>query len=325
VALFTSRRIARAAIWLCASALIMAAAACGSEPRASDTAAGGGKEPAREGTFPVTIEAANGAVTIEAKPERIVSLSATATEMLFAIGAGDQVEAVDDQSNYPAEAPTTDLSGLEVNLEAVAGYEPDLVVYSNDPGGLEESLDELGIPALMEPAAVTLDGTYAQIEQLGESTGHPSEARDLVATMKADIEEISDSLPTFDTPPDYYHELDTNYFTVTSKTFIGEIYSLLGLENIADAADKDKTGYPQLSAEYIIEADPDLVFLADTKCCDQSATSVAKRPGWGQIAAVTNGGVVELDDDVASRWGPRVVDFLRTAAEAVTELEGATT
>jgi iron complex transport system substrate-binding protein len=311
-------------MWLGALAMLIAPIACGSEPAPTDTAASGNaSEVAAE--FPVTIDAANGKVTIEARPERIVSLSPTATEMLFAIDAGDQVEAVDDQSDYPADAPVTDLSGYEVNIEAVAGYEPDLVVYSNDPGGLQKSLDKLGITAAMEPAAITLEDTYAQIEQLGVATGHPREASELVDEMRDDVEEITGSVPTFDSPPDYYHELDTSYFTVTSKTFIGEIYSLLGLENIADAADKDKTGYPQLSAEYIIEADPDLVFLADTKCCDQTAASVAERPGWGSLTAVENGGVIELDDDIASRWGPRVIDFLRTAADAVAGLEGATT
>jgi iron complex transport system substrate-binding protein len=324
VVLRTSRRFARATIWTCGFALIMAVAACGSEPEPTDTGAqttGSVREPA----FPVTIEAANGEVTIETRPERIVSLSATATEMLFAIEAGDQVAAVDDQSNYPAEAPMTELSGFEVNIEAIAGYEPDLVVYSNDPGGFQKSLDKLGIPALMEPAAVTLDDTYAQIEQLGVATGHPAQASDVVAEMRSEIDQITGLSPQFDSPPDYYHELDTNYFTVTSKTFIGEMYSLLGLDNIADAADKDKTGYPQLSGEYILDADPDIVFLADTKCCDQTADTVAGRPGWRQLTAVRNGAVVELDDDIASRWGPRVVDFLRAAADAVSQLEGTTT
>jgi iron complex transport system substrate-binding protein len=241
--------------------------------------------------------------------------------MLFAIGAGEQVTAVDDQSTYPEEAPMTDLSGFEVNVEAIAGYEPDLVVYSNDSGGLQKSLDKLGITALMEPAAVTVDDTYAQIEQLGDATGHRDEADEVVADMKSEIDEIVAELPEFDEAPTYYHELDTNYFTVTSETFIGEVYSLLGLENIADAADEDKTGYPQLSAEYILEADPDLVFLADTKCCGQTEATVSQRPGWKQLAAVQNAAVVELDDDIASRWGPRVVDFLSAAATAVSELE----
>jgi iron complex transport system substrate-binding protein len=302
-------------------ALCLLAGACGSE---SDGVASTPSESSPAGgNFPVTISAANGTVTLAEQPTHIVSLSATATEMLFAIGAGDQVTAVDDNSNYPPEAPTTKLSGFEPNVEAIAGYEPDLVIYSNDPGDLQKSLDALKIPALDEPAAADLDDSYAQMEELGVATGHEAEAAAAVDMMKDDVAEVLDSLPETTTPLTYYHELDDNYFTVTSKTFIGQVYSLLGLENIADAADKDGSGYPQLSAEYIVKADPDLIFLADTKCCHQSAKTVGARPGWGSIAAVESGGVVPLDDDIASRWGPRVVDFLQTAGEAVEQMGGA--
>jgi iron complex transport system substrate-binding protein len=241
--------------------------------------------------------------------------------MLFAIGAGDQVIAAEENSNYPPEAPETELSGFEPNIEAIAAYEPDLVIASNEPGDLEDSIEALDIPFLLQPAAATLDDTYGEIKELGAATGHPSEALALIDSMLRDIAEIRSSLPEFDDPLTYFHELDDTYYTATSKTFIGLIYGSLGLVNIADKADKDGTGYPQLSEEYIIDADPDLVFLADTKCCGQSAETVAARPGWDQISAVQNGGVVELDDDIASRWGPRVVDYLRTVAEAMTELE----
>src|SRR4029453_17824795 len=95
------------------------------------------------------------------------------------------------------------------------------------------------------------------------------------------------------------------------------------MENVADAADKEASGYPQLSAEYVVKADPDLIFLADTKCCGQSAKTVAARDGWGDLTAVRTGGVVALDDDVASRWGPRVVDFLKTVAAKVATLDPA--
>jgi cobalamin transport system substrate-binding protein len=293
--------------------------ACGSS--SSDETSSAREKSSPAGAFPVTIDAANGTVTIEARPVRIVSLSATGTEMLFAIGAGDQVTAVDDQSNFPPEAPTTKLSGFEPNVEAIAGYEPDLVVYSNDPGDLQKSLDALKIPALDEPAAADFDDVYAQIEELGTATGHEDEATQVADGIKTDIDEIVTSLPDGQGPLTYYHELDDNYFSVTSKTFIGQVYSLLGLVNIADEADKDGSGYPQLSAEYIVKADPDLIFLADTKCCRQSAESVAERPGWDSIAAVENGGVVPLDDDIASRWGPRVVDFLQTAADALERVQ----
>ena len=121
-------------------------------------------------------------------------------------------------------------------------------------------------------------------------------------------------------PLTYYHELDPTYFSATSKTFIGQVYSLLGLKNIADPADADGSGYPQLSAEAIIAANPDMVFLADTKCCQQTAQTVAARPGWNVITAVKDGGVVPLDDDIASRWGPRIVDYLRSVAAAVNQV-----
>ena len=253
-------------------------------------------------------------------PKRIVSLSPTATEMLFAIGAGSQVVAVDSNSNYPKEAPRTDLSAYQPNLEAIAGYKPDLVVYSDDPGELAAGLGKLSIPAMAEPAATSLDGTYAQIDQLGQATGHEAEAARLTATMKAEIAKIV-AAGRPERHLTYYHELDKNLYTATSKTFIGQLYAQLGMKNIADAADKDASGYPQLSAEYVVKANPDLIFLADTKCCDQSARTVAARDGWDQITAVKSGGVVELDDDVASRWGPRVVDFLKTVAAKVQTAE----
>ena len=272
---------------------------------------------AASGDFPVTVEAANGDVTIDAKPEAIVSLSPTATEMLFAIGAGDQTIAADQFSNYPSEAPTTDLSALEPNIEAIAGYEPDLVVYADDPGDLASSLEELDIPAISVPAATTLEDTYEELGQLGAATGHPDNAADLVEQMRDEVDEIVAGLPTTGQGAAFYHELDTTYYSVTSDTFIGQLYGMLGLRNIADEAPDDAGGYPQLSSEFIIDANPDLIFLADVKCCDQSAETVAQRPGWAQIDAVANDGVIELDDDIASRWGPRVVDLLRTIADAV--------
>jgi iron complex transport system substrate-binding protein len=260
--------------------------------------------------------------TAAPEPRRIVSLSPTATEMLFAIGAGGQVVAVDSNSNYPAEAPKTDLSAYQPNIEAIAGYKPDLVVYSDDPGELKAGLDKLSIPVLHQPAATDLDDTYAQLEQLGRATGHAEEAGQVATAMRAEIDKLTAAARP-ERPLTYYHELDKNLYTATSKTFIGQLYGQLGMKNIADAADKEGTGYPQLSAEYVIKADPDLIFLADTKCCGQSARTVAAREGWGELTAVRTGGVVELDDDVASRWGPRVVDFLKTVAARVETAEAA--
>jgi iron complex transport system substrate-binding protein len=291
-------------------------AGCGQDGSTSDAAAPTGQGAA----FPVTLDSPGGKVVLDQRPERIVSLSPTATEMLFAIGAGGQVGAVDSNSNYPEEAPKTDLSAYQPNIEAIAGYKPDLVVYSDDPGELAAGLGKLSIPALQQPAATRLDDTYAQLDQLGRATGHQAEAAQLTATMRAEIEKIAAAARP-ERPLTYYHELDKNLYSATSKTFIGQLYAQLGMKNIADAADKGASGYPQLSAEYVIKADPDLIFLADTKCCGQSARTVAARDGWDQLTAVRSGGVVALDDDVASRWGPRVVDFLKTVAAKVQTLE----
>lgn len=267
--------------------------------------------------FPVTIEADNGPVTIPSRPERVVSLSPTSTESLFAIGAGGQVVAVDTYSDHPVEAPRTDLDGLQVNLEAIASYDPDLVVLSFDPGEVIAGLEAIGITVLMQSAAATLDDVYGQITDLGLATGNAEAATQLVAAMNERIEAAAASVPTMDPAPTYYHELDEALDTLTSSTFAGSLYDLVGLENIADPADLDGFGYPQLNAEYIITTDPDFVFLADTKCCGQNVTTIAARPGWGTLAAVSSGRVVELDDDIASRWGPRVVDFMDAIAGAV--------
>jgi cobalamin transport system substrate-binding protein len=275
-----------------------------------------------EPEFPVTVEADNGPVTLEEEPDAIVSLSATATESLFALGAGDQVLAVDDQSNFPAEAPVTDLSGFEPNVEAIAGYEPDLVIAAYDPGGLVDGLERLDIPVLLQDAAPNLDAAYEQIETLGAATGNVEGAEDVVESMRTEIEKLVSSVPGAQ-GASVYHELGPDFFTATSDTFIGSVYELFGLLNIADAAaGADAGGYPQLSGEYIVKESPDLIVLADTKCCQQTAETVSKRPGWAQIEAVTNGDIVEADDDIASRWGPRTVDFVELIAESLEGVGG---
>jgi iron complex transport system substrate-binding protein len=298
-----------------AIAAVLALGACGT-PRPPPTASS-----QRDGGFPITVEAANGSVRIPERPRRIVSLSPTGTEMLFAIGAGDQVVAVDSESDYPPEVPTTDLSGFEPNVEAVASYDPDLVVASDDLGDLFEGLEALEVPTLYQPAARDLSDTYEQLGELGAATGHPDSAAQVAESMKADIAEIVRQAPELPSSPTYFHELDDTLYTATSDTFIGEVYGLLGLRNIADEAPGAAGGFPQLSTEYVISADPDLIFLADTECCGQSLQTVSDRPGWDRLTAVRTGAVIPLDDDVASRWGPRVVEFLRTVASAVRDLE----
>ena len=252
--------------------------------------------------------------------ERIVSISPTATEMLFAIGAGDRVVAVDQFSYYPEDAPVTDLDGWNPNIEAIASYDPDLVVMQTD-GDLIASLEALGIEVWAHDAPLALDEVYVQIEQLGAVTGQADKATALVAEMRADIAELIAAAPDA-SGLSYYHELDNTLYTVTGGTFIGQVYGMFGLANVADPADADGSawGYPQLSDEYLVDADPDVIFLADTLCCSQDAQTVAARPGWDQITAVQTGRIVELDDDIVSRWGPRLVDFIAAISDVLASI-----
>jgi iron complex transport system substrate-binding protein len=289
------------------------------EPAAVDTTAAPAatEEPAAATTAPAATDPAATDAPAGDVAQAIVSLSPSATEILFAIGAGDQVIAVDDQSNFPAEAAAkaSELSGYEPNVEAIAAYEPDLVVHDGTTD-LASSLETLGIPNWVGAAALSFDDIYVQIEQLGAATGHVAEAAELVANMQADIAEAVASVPALESPLAFYHELDPTFYSVTSNTFIGQVYGLFGLRNVADTAE-GTSDYPQLSAEFLISQSPDLIFLADIKCCGETIETVAARPGWDAISAVANGGVIELDDDVASRWGPRVVELVQTIAASV--------
>lgn len=268
--------------------------------------------------FPVTVTDANGEVTIESEPQNIVSLSSTATEMLFAIDAGDQVVAVDEFSVYPEEAPITELSGFTPDLEAILDYEPDLVVISYDPGELVSGLSAVGVTSLLLPTAASLDDSYDQLEVLGAATGHVGEAAETVSAMQIGIDEI---LEATSVPPDisFYHEVDTTLFSASSSSFLGQIYALLGMENIADEADPDGFGFPQLGSEYVVSSDPDLIFLADSSM-GVTPESLAERPGWAEMTAVQGSAVAVLDEYLASNWGPRVVELLQSIADAVTEL-----
>ena len=251
---------------------------------------------------------------------RIVSLSPTATEMLYAIGAGDQVVAVDSYSTFPAETASkvTKMSAFEPNAEAILGYTPDVVLISNDTNKISEQLIA-GNPKLQVwtgAAAATLDDVYKQITELGALTGHEDDAATLIDSMKSRIAMVTENISAPMTPKSYFYELDNTLYSVTSNTFVGALLKPFGFTNIADGVEAGND-YPQLNAEVIAKANPSVIFLADTKCCATNAAEVAKRPGWAGIDAVKNGQIVELDDDVASRWGPRIVDLVEQFAAAI--------
>lgn len=299
------------------AALALALTACGSES-SSDA----GSEPPRESSsasadFPVTVDTPGGEITIDEQPQKIVSLSPSATETLFAIGAGDQVVAADEFSTYPKEAPTTKLSGFEPNVEAIAEYSPDLVVAANDANGMVAGLKKLGVPVLINAAPATIEQGYDSMAALGQATGHVDETADLVKQLRSDIDAALAQAP--DRPIRIYHELDDSYYSASSYGFIGSVYEQMGAENIADAADKDKTGFPQLTEEAIIKADPQLIVITDQVGYD--AQDVANRPGWQAVSAVRDDNIVTVNADIASRWGPRLPQLIEQVADAMSSVK----
>lgn len=273
--------------------------------------------------FPVTVTDGSGRpVVVESQPNRIAALSSVHVEMLFAIGAGPQVVAGDLFTNYPPEAAgLVQLDSFNLSIESVIELDPDLVVLSFDPGEAVAGLTAVGIPTLLLGTAADLRGTYEQLRVLGAASGHREAAEAVVDEMVVGIAEVVATVGSAGDGLTFYHETDPfDYYTPSSQSFIGRLYSLLGMQNIADAApDEFGSGFPQLSPEFILEADPQLVFLASF---GEDATTLANRAGWDTLTAVRQGAVYELDPDVASRWGPRVVELLGAIGRAVLDHRG---
>ena len=263
--------------------------------------------------YPITVKFGGYTTTIAKKPTKIISLSPSATEILYAVGAGSQILAVDDYSNYPANAPVSEISAFEPSVEAILAKKPDLVLLSIDSTKapqIRNALVKLGIPVLMEKAPATLKDVYAENTLLARVTDRQAGAVKLNASMAKSIKDILAKAKK-SSKIRIFHELDDTYYSVTSNTFIGKVYKDFGAINIADAAaGADNSGYPQLSAEYLLKSDPQVIFLADAQY-GVTADSVSKRAGWSQISAVKNKKIVELPADIPSRWGPRLVDFYK--------------
>jgi iron complex transport system substrate-binding protein len=272
--------------------------------------------------YPLTVKFGGYVTTIPKKPTKIVSLSPSATEIFYAVGAGSQILAVDSLSNFPANAPVSQISAFEPNVEAILAKKPDLVLLSVDSikaPQIRDALMKFDIPVLMEKAPATLKDVYAENTLLAKVTDRQAGAVKLNASMARSIKNILTKAKK-SAKIRIYHELDDTYYSVTSNTFIGKVYRDFGAINIADAASgADSSGYPQLSAEYLVKSDPQVIFLADAQY-GVTADSVSKRAGWSQISAVKNSKIVELPADIPSRWGPRLVNFYRLIGNSLAKV-----
>ena len=303
------------ALALTLALLLALAAACGDE--------GDGGTAARTSTptvtaaasvqYPLTLTDGKGrSVTLPAAPQRIASLSPAVTEILFAIGAGGQVAAVEKFSDFPPEAKTRQqLDAFQPSVEAIAGAQPDLVLVFFDPGNLVDGLARAGLTVIFLETPTSVDGALEQIRLLGEATGHPQEAEELVGTMQQRIGVIEERLADVQQGPRLFHEVDNQLYTAAPDSFVGNLYAILKAQNIAAGATE---AFPQLSQEAIIQQDPEVIILADV-AAGESPETVKARPGWGSISAVKNNRIYAIDPDIVSRAGPRLVDALEALAK----------
>lgn len=302
------------AVALVLALLLALAAACGDDGDDGTTA--GTSTPAATTAaiqYPLTLtDGKSRSVTLEAEPQVIASLSPAATEILFAVGAGDQVAAVDKYSNHPPEAATREqLDAFEPSVEAIAGAQPDLVFVVYDPGNLVDGLTNAGLTVFFLETPTSVEGVLDQIRMLGQATGHTQEAEEIVTTIEQGIDDIEEKLADVQEGPSLFHEVDNQLYTVAPASFVGSLYAILKVQNIAAGSGQ---AFPQLSQEAIIEADPEVIILGDA-AGGESADTVKARPGWGSISAVTNDRIYVIDPDIVSRPGPRLVDALKTLAQ----------
>ena len=245
-------------------------------------------------------------------PKRIISLSPSITEILFEIGSGNQVIAVDNLSNYPNEAPITDISAYDPNVEAISLLNPDLVILSYNIKNLKAALKKIGIETIYLPAPLNFEDILDQIDYLGLKTGNEDKAKNLISNMKVRMKTLQ-KLRENEKATKIYHEIDPNYYSPSKFSFIGDIYQKLNYKNVADKADISNLGYPKLSPELIISENPDLIVLPgkDNKYVEK----VKLRPGWSFIEAVKKNNFLLTNNDIASRWGPRILNFASILVE----------
>lgn len=247
---------------------------------------------------------------------RIISLSPTHTETLFALGLGDFVVAVDADSDFPAEAVELQrgLSSDTGDVSAILELAPDVVITGVESPAVVNRLSSEGIAVFNGPPAQTLDEVYSQIQAISALVGRSDLGDDLVARMQRDIDALVASLPPTDGLT-FFHEIDPSLFAAPQQSFLSDVYGVLGLTNIAGAPTTG--GASQLAPDEVIAADPDVIVLADVECCGVDIDRVAARPGWSDIDAVQAGAVVPVTEALANRWGPRVVELLRLMSGGV--------
>ncbi|WP_048602359.1 ABC transporter substrate-binding protein [Rubeoparvulum massiliense] len=265
-----------------------------------------------EAWTPVEItDALDQKLVIEQEPKRIVSTIPSNTEILFALGAGSKVVGVSDWDNYPEEVTSiTKIGGIDLNIEGIMALAPDLVFAHQSSAtawadGLEQ-LRQAGINVVVVNDATSFDEVYRSIEMVAQAIGEPTEGEQLVTSMKeqfAEIEKKAASIPENERPK-VWVEISEDLYTAGSGTFIDEMLKLLHANNIAG----DQAGWFQLNEEDVIVRQPDIILSTYGYYVPNAKELILARTGWGHIPAIQSGQVYDVDSDMVTRPGPRLVD-----------------
>lgn len=299
-------------------------AACGQEAKNDKSAATEEQtqqetSKVKEATFPITITDAIGKeMTLEARPEKIVSLIPSNTEILFGLGLKDEIVGVTDNDDYPPEVAEKDkVGGMEYNIEQIIALKPDIVFAHESSMSLSESaiaqLESAGVKVFVVKNAQNFNETYTTIEQLGRATGKIPEAENIIADMKAKVEAVQEKVKDVE-PKNVFVEAsdEPNIYTAGQGTFMNAMLEMIHAKNVA--ADGDN--WYEISAEQIITKNPDVIVVTYSYVPD-ILTKIPKRAGFDTINAVKNNAIVQVDESTTSRQGPRLADGLEELAKAI--------
>jgi iron complex transport system substrate-binding protein len=257
-------------------------------------------------------------ISLNGAAQRVISLAPSNTEILFAIGAGDQVVGRDQLSDYPEAAKSVADIGPAfeaLNTELIVSLKPDLVLAAeiNTPEQVKQ-LEDLGLTVYYLNNPLTMEEMYGNLEIVAQLTGHEEETATLIESLKARVAAVDEKIAPISSRPGVFYELDgtdpAKPFTAGKGTFITQLIDRAGGYNIAS----DLDGYPQMSLEQVVAADPAFIILGDARY-GVTPESIAQRPGWENLSAVKNGKVLPFNDDLVSRPGPRLVDALEELAK----------
>ena len=312
-------------LWLASALALLLLSACGGtatkdEPKVDETPTEDIVEQADETSFPLTlIDAVGNEITFEAPPAKIVSMAASNTEILFELGLHEEIVGVGDYDDYPAEANEKEkIGGQQFNVEKIVSMNPEIVFaheigLSTGEAGFQQIRDA-GIPVFVVENATNFDETYTSIETLGNATGKTEEAQEIIANMKSKVEEVLAKAATVEETKTVFVETSPapQIYTPGNGTFMQEMLDMIGAENIS----ADEEGWFVMDPEEIVNRNPEVIIVM-YDYIDTAVEDVYARPGFDSITAIKEQAVIQVEENITSRTGPRLAEGLEAVAKAI--------